>query len=471
MMSDRVSTQLIVERGPSRAGDLSLETRGLRTVPETERHGPTWRIATVWFSANMVPPTFFVGTLAAADFIGLGFAAGLAAIILGNLIGATLQGLMATMGPRTGMSQLALGRLSFGRANLLPAILNSLSMVAWTAIGTLFGAAAFSLLTTAPFWLSALAVVVPMTAIVTIGYEAILQFQKYMAFVLAAVFVFITVRVAQVGDFSSANAVEGPQLVGSFLLMTTIAASFAMGWAVFASDYTRYLPASVSGKSVFFWSAGGLAVACTWLEVLGLAVAHLIRGNSVATLRDDVLGGGVLGVVALVAIFLGSISVNSLNTYTGSLSLLTAGIRIPRPVSAVALAAVAFGCTVWLSAQAFDVAFTNFLLLLSYWIAPFSAVVLTDWFLRGRRADPQRIQEVRSLDGGLVALAAFLIGLLASVPFMNTALWVGPAVVLLQGGDIAYYVGFFVAGAAYWAGVRIWGLPKHKGGAEKNVLE
>src|SRR4051794_8972149 len=73
------------EHGPARQGDMSVETRGLLPVPHEERHGPVWRIFTVWFSANMVPPTFFVGTLAGADFVGLGFQSGLLAILLGNV--------------------------------------------------------------------------------------------------------------------------------------------------------------------------------------------------------------------------------------------------------------------------------------------------------------------------------------------------------------------------------------------------
>jgi NCS1 family nucleobase:cation symporter-1 len=102
MSADELITGRSVERGPSSEGDLSVETRGLLPVPDDERHGPTWRIFTVWFSANMVPPTFFVGTLAGADFIGLGFRSGLIAILLGNVVGASVMGLMATMGPRTG---------------------------------------------------------------------------------------------------------------------------------------------------------------------------------------------------------------------------------------------------------------------------------------------------------------------------------------------------------------------------------
>lgn len=456
MSDNHQSLSGVTERGPSKAGDLTIETRGLLPVPAAERHGPTWRIATVWFSANMVPPTFFLGTLAAADFIGLGFMSGLFAILLGNLIGATMTGLMATMGPKTGMPQLALGRLSFGKLNVVPAFLNFGMMVAWTAVDTFFGAAAFSLLTGLPFWVGAVAVIIPMAIIVTIGYEAIMQFQKYMAVVLTVVFVVVAFRVVQVGDFSRADVVTGADWNGSFILMVTISASFAMSWSVFGSDYTRYLPKKTSSAKVFLYASGGLFVACAWLEILGLAVAHLVVGSSVGTIRDEVLGGGLLGAIAMIAIFLGIVSVNNLNNYTGSLSLLTAGFKIPRPVSAIGVAVIALFVTLWLESQQFDQAFSNYLLLISYWVAPFGAVVLADWWLRRRRARVSGLQQLKALHTGWPAMSAFLLGFVASIPFMNTDLYQGPiAVEVLHQGDIAYYIGFIVAALSY---VILWKL-------------
>lgn len=436
--------------GPAHEGDLSVETRGLEPVPEKERHGPTWRIFTVWFSANMVPPTFFIGTLAGADFIQLGFTTGLLAILLGNLIGASFVGLTAMMGPRTGMPQLAAGRLSFGKANILPATLNWGGMVAWTAIDTVFGAAAFSLLTGLPFWVGALAVIILMSIIAFIGYEAILTFQKWMAGVLAAVFIVVAIRVIEVGDFTRPDGVVGADKLGAFILMTTIVASFSLAWCVFGSDYTRYLPKKTGEWKVFAYASGGLALACAWLEILGLSVAGIVTDESVGTIRDDVLGGGLLGALAMIAIFFGIISVNILNNYTGSLSLLTIGVRIPRPVSAVVVAALAFGLTIWMHSGDFAGTFSNYLLLISYWIAPFAAVVITDWWLRGRNADVSGLQRIKDLHLGARALIAFFAGLVASIPFMSADLYVGPvAEGLLHYGDIAYYVGFIVASITY----------------------
>ncbi|MHA4854244.1 purine-cytosine permease family protein [Rhodococcus sp. MSC1_016] len=439
-----------MRQSPERSGDFSIETRGIDPVPDAERHGPAWRIFTVWFSANMIPPTFFIGTLAAADYIQLGFISGLMAVILGNVIGASFVGLTAMMGPKTGMPQLALGRLSFGRLNVVPAILNWAGMVAWTAVDTVFGAAALSILTGFPFWIGALAVIAITALIVMIGYEAILTFQKYMAFILSIVFVIVAFRIVSVGQFDRPDGFNGADRTGSFILMTTIVASFALSWCVFGSDYTRYLPRETSERRVFALASGGLLVACAWLEILGLAVAGLVSGSAVGTIYADVLGGGVLGTVAMVAIFFGIVSVNVLNTYTGSLSLLTVGFRMPRSASALVVTSFAFVLAVWLNSSNFADTFANYLLLISYWIAPFAAVVLTDWWLRGRVADVSKLLDIRELQIGWPAVVSFALGICASIPFMSTTLFTGPvAAGVLHYGDIAYYVGFTVAAGVY----------------------
>jgi NCS1 family nucleobase:cation symporter-1 len=46
---------------------------------------------------------------------------------------------------------------------------------------------------------------------------------------------------------------------------------------------------------------------------------------------------------------------------------------------------------------------------------------------------------------------AFVLGLGAMVPFMNTSIVVGPVAKALQGADLAFYVGFIVTGVLYYA--------------------
>jgi NCS1 family nucleobase:cation symporter-1 len=447
-VTDAVDTGLTM---PTRSGDLTVEARGMEPIPATNRYGSAARIFTVWFAPNLVPPAFFLGTLAAADFLQLGFISGLLAIVLGNLIGSSVVGLLITMGPKTGMAQLPFARRPFGKSVVVPAGINWLACIAWDAFDSIFGAAALSLLTGLPFVIGLAAIIIAQAIIGIVGYEAIHTFQKWMSVVLAALFILITINVFRVGNFSTADGFTGADQLAAFVTMTTIVASFVLAWGVYASDYSRYLPANTSSGSLFLATVGGLTLSAGWLEILGLSVAGIITGNGVINIRDDVLGGGFIGAIAMLAMGLGTVSVNVMNDYTGSLSLQAAGIRIPRPISAAVVASLAFILTLILNAGDIASSFENYLLLLSYWVAPFAAVVLVDWWMHRGEADAHRLLDLGNLPSGAPALIAFIVGFAASVPFMSTALYIGPiSSDVLHFADIAYFVGFAVAAIAYW---------------------
>ena len=53
----------------------------------------------------------------------------------------------------------------------------------------------------------------------------------------------------------------------------------------------------------------------------------------------------------MIAIAIGTIAVNAMNDYTGSLSLLAAGVRVPRVYSAIAVAILGFFFTLYLTRE------------------------------------------------------------------------------------------------------------------------
>jgi NCS1 family nucleobase:cation symporter-1 len=125
-------------------------------------------------------------------------------------------------------------------------------------------------------------------------------------------------------------------------------------------------------------------------------------------------------------------------------------VRILRPLVAVIVTAAAFGLTLWLNTGSLASKFTNLVLFISYWDAPFAAVVIVDWWQRGGRMDVSRILRLDALRVGWSGLIALVAGFGAAVPFMNTTLFVGPVPAhLLYGGDIAYFTGFAVAAVVY----------------------
>ena len=452
---------------PTREGDLSIEGHGMDPIPASARYGSVARVFTVWFTPNLVPAAFFLGTLAAASFIGLGFWTSIAAIIVGNLVGSVIVGLLATMGPKTGMAQMPLARLAYGKSIVVPGLLNWVCCIGWDGINSVFGAAAISILTGLPFVVSLLFIVICQGALGILGYEAIHTFEKYMAIVLAVMFAVLTVAIAGQASTGIArtDAVSGADQIGSFILYSTIIASFVLAWALYASDYTRYLPENTPSSRVFWWTVLGLTLAAGWIETLGLLVADKATQAGAVDTINTILSGTPLAALAMLAIGIGTVAVNAMNDYTGSLSLQAAGIRVPRVYSAILVAVLGFGVTLWLNAGDLVGKVENILLFLSYWIAPWAAVVLADWRLRRGRANVGRLVNFSSLPSGTLALAAAIIGFVVSLPFQQSS--VGEDLRKATGlpinaisddvlhfADLAYVVGFIVAFGIYWVGAR-----------------
>ena len=435
---------------PTRTGDRALESQGMAPIPADSRYGSVRRMFTVWFTPNMELSGVFAGTLAV--LLGLGFWAGLAAIVLGTVIGSLPVAALCTWGPRTGTGQVPLARLPFGKTIVLPATVQWLSSIAWDALVGLFGGQAAALLLGIPFWAGA-ALVLAIEGVVSIyGYEFVHRLQAWGSAVLVVLFVLLTVRILQHHIVMPVNTVHGGALIGAFVLMMTIAPSQGISWATYASDYSRYLRPSSSRPAIFWLTLGGLTASYVWVETLGLAAASALGNQTAAGVRT-LMGGGALGVLALVAIAFGAITSNSMNDYTGSLAFQAMGMRLRRPVTAALVALLAFAAILWIHAGDTAARFENILLFIGYWIAPFCAIVMIDWHHHRDEYDPSRLRAAlmfRRLRPGWQALVAFLLAFGAMVPFMDTSVFEGPAGKALHGGDIAFFVGFITAALLYF---------------------
>ena len=424
---------------------LAIEPHATEHVQETERHGSVRSLFTLWLSANMGLPVWLVGALAIT--LGLGFADGVAAIVLGNLIGCALLALTASMGPEIGMPQLPFTAHSFGaRGKYLPALLNWVSASGWYAVNSIVGALAIVRLTTLPFWLALLVLSAAQILVGVYGYNFIHRFEAISAALLAVIFVIMTVVGLPQANFRLLSTLSPADHLGLFVVMTTAVASYVFSWAPYASDYARYLPPATSTLRVFGAVFGGAFIGCFWLQFLGIAVATL--GLSMSPIDLVVRVMGPVWVIALIAVVLGTIAANALNVYTGALSLLTLDVPMKRWMSVIATGILG-GALALYGVNGLSGKYENFLLLISYWIGPWVAIVCVDFFLHP--GQPQRL--LRGSLGQVVTwpgLVAFLIGLAVSVPFMDSSLYEGPLAAALHGADIAYYVGIVVAGLLYY---------------------
>jgi NCS1 family nucleobase:cation symporter-1 len=156
-------------------------------------------------------------------------------------------------------------------------------------------------------------------------------------------------------------------------------------------------------------------------------------------------GAGHLAPVAYLAVVGGTVTANVLNVYTGATSTLTLGIGRDRVQAAVLTGLLGSGLTLLGINGGFATQYENFLLLLSYWVAPWLAILFWEHL--------RPLSAPRPVGPGVWA---FLVGVAASVPFMSQTLWTGWVARAWGGADVAYYMGFLVAGVTYW----YWSRPR-----------
>ncbi|MFI5806186.1 purine-cytosine permease family protein [Streptomyces sp. NPDC051561] len=444
---------------PTAAAVLAVEAHGADPVPLEQRHGSPVQLLWTWASPQVGFATLYIGVLSVVAF-GLSFWQAVAALVLGAGLGSLAHGVLSADGPRFGVPQMVLGRLSFGyRGNSLPSGVNAaVAGIGWFAVNSVGGAFALNSLTGLPPLPSLLILVVLEIVIGYVGHDLVHRFERYAFPVLAVIFL-----LAGVWIFSGANLstpAGGGGSFGGFLLAFSACFGFTAGWNPCASDYSRYLPADTPAARTRLFSGLGLFVSVAVVSVIGAASGTMLApAGSTPTGAFTGQLPGWLANLTLVAIILGAMAASTLNVYSAAVSISSLSLRLPRWMGRATLVALvgAVGTVAgWLSLADAGAAFEHFLLVIAYWIAPWLGVVLAEQWLRGRTPDSELMRRMQDPTyrekAGIIAL---LVGFAVSVPlFSNQTVYVGlvpatwPAV-----GDLTCLVGFFV-GALLYVGLR-----------------
>ena len=276
-----------------------------------------------------------------------------------------------------------------------------------------------------------------------------------MTVVLVITFAVLTIKLLSGNhQIVTPPTVHHGALAGSFVLEVTVALSLAISWASYASDYSRYLPKNSEPRRVGLAAGLGVFVSCTVLEIAGAAAATFSTGTNPTEQFTNPLPF-ILQVLVLLGIALGAVAANVLNIYSGSMAFLTLGIKVAvekrRAISAVVFGAI--GLIIGLALQANvgpGTKYENFLLLITYWITPWLAVIITDYFLhRGRYPESTFYDTTHRNWKGFIAM---LLGIVATYPFWDQGDpiplgWVPKNYPQL--GDLSFFAGAIVATVVY----------------------
>jgi len=451
------------QSAPARVG--GVEVRSIDYVPLNERHGKLSDLGPLWFMSNAQIATLAVGLVSITS--GGNVLWSLIAIVSGTLIGTFFMAFHSAQGPQLGLPQMIQSRPQFGYVGaLLVWLFAYLQYAGFNIFNTVLAAQALD--TTIHGGQTLWIVIVTIVALVValVGYDFIHRFERWLAIGFIVIFGLFTVGALVTLDFPGGAFDLGTFSWTPFLAQFGVVAGYQISWAIYVSDYSRYLPPDVTVRKTFYWTYWGSALGAIWLMCLGTVLAGAVSGGSefdtvsaIKAAGDGIFDG--FGSIVLVFATLGLVSVTALNMYGGSLTLISAidSVKKVRPTVTVRVITIAFTAVLSLlgalaASEDFLANFENFLLLVLYLFIPWTAVNLVDYFVvrRGHYA----IAEIFNPHGmygrwGWRGIVSYLVGFLAMVPFFSTGLYTGPVADALGGADLSIFIGLPVAGVLYWA--------------------
>src|SRR5206468_2183696 len=194
-----------------------------------------------------------------------------------------------------GVNQMVLGRSAFGRRGAyLPSALMFLMTLGWIGVNTYFpvkiAVAILGQFGIGDTWLTNFIVVTVVMVIQVLiglyGFYAIRTFEKYTVPVTAAVMVLMSIlawtRPGVVNWELTSTLPPAAHLAMITLLMTAIGVGWGISWVTWASDYSRFVPRTVSSTAVFWYSYVGMFVPTVWLAILGATVASVTKDTDPA---------------------------------------------------------------------------------------------------------------------------------------------------------------------------------------------
>jgi nucleobase:cation symporter-1, NCS1 family len=450
-----------VETTPQGGRKGGLEVRSIDYVPLNERHGKLWHLGPLWFMSNAQIATLAVGVLGVTT--GGNLIWSLIALVLGVGIGTFFMAAHSAQGPQLGLPQMIQSRPQFGYVGaVLVWLFAYLQYAGFNIFNTLLAADAMDVTVHGgtKLWIVVVTVVSILAALV--GYDFIHRMEQGLTYGFLVLFGILTVVVVFLpyppGSFDLGNFDLAP-----FLLQFSVVAGYQISWAIYVSDYSRYLPPDVTVRKTFYWTYGGSGLGALWIMAIGSGLAAWAGSSfdTIPALKDsgDRVFNGFGGII-LVFSALGLISVCALNLYGGSLTLISASdsFRRIQPTLRVRVVTITVTALISLvlalaSTKSFLDNFENFLLLVLYLFIPWTAVNLVDYFVvrRGHYA----IAEIFNPNGiygrwGWRGIVSYLVGFAAMVPFFSTGIYSGPVADAAEGADFSLFVGLPVSAILYW---------------------
>ena len=356
----------------------------------------------IWFGAGVSIAEILTGTY----FSSLGFGKGLAAILIGHVIGCLMLFLAGVIGGKSRLSAMETVKSSFGSlGGLVFAFLNVLQLVGWTAIMIYDGALAADGIFSTGRWIWCLVIGVLIILWIVIG---ITNLGRINTIAMGLLFL-LTLVLCKVIFFDGNVMTTAADDTMSFGAAVELAVAMPLSWLPLISDYTREAKEPVKATAV---SAVVYGLVSCWMYVIGMGAAIFTGESDIA----QILLKAGLSIAGLLIIVFSTVTTTFLDAYSAGVSSVSISSKIQEKWAAVIVTVIG---TIAAIVYPMD-NITNFLYLIGSVFAPMIAVQIADYFML-KKADAQKSAfQWRNLAVWLVGFVIYRLLMQVDTPVGNT---------------------------------------------------
>ncbi|MCF2668828.1 MULTISPECIES: putative hydroxymethylpyrimidine transporter CytX [Lachnospiraceae] len=353
----------------------------------------------IWFGAGVSIAEILTGTYLAP----LGFGRGLAAIIVGHIIGCLMLFLAGVIGGKARKSAMETVKMSFGqKGSLLFSVLNVLQLVGWTAIMIYDGALAADGIMSTGRWIWCLIIGALIVLWIMIG---ITNLGKVNVIAMTALFI-LTLILCKVIFFDSGAVGMAADESMTFGAAVELSVAMPLSWLPLISDYTREAKEPVKATAA---SAIVYGIVSCWMYVIGMGAAIYTGEYDIAQIM---LKAG-LGAAGLLIIIFSTVTTTFLDAYSAGIS--SESIVSKWNGKHVAVAVTVIGTAAAIVYPMDNI--TDFLYLIGSVFAPMIAIQIADFFILRKDHSVSMVN--------VPNMAVWVIGFLAYRVLMNVDMIVG----------------------------------------------
>lgn len=316
----------------------------------------------IWFGAAVSIAEIMTGTY----FAPLGFSKGLAAVLIGHIIGCIMLFLAGLIGGKVRKSAMETAKMSFGnKGALLFSILNIIQLAGWTAIMIFDGALAANGIFNIGTWLWCVIIGILIILWILIGIK---NLGKVNTIAMAALFA-LTIALSFV-IFGKGKALNISGEGMTFGAAVELSVAMPLSWLPLISDYTREAKKPFKATAV---SAVTYGLVSCWMYVIGMGAAIFTEESDIA----QIMVKAGLGIAGLLIVVFSTVTTTFLDAYSAGVS----GESLSKKINSksIALAVTVIGTLGAIFLPLYDI--TDFLYFIGSVFAPMIAIQIADFFI------------------------------------------------------------------------------------------